>query len=503
MIDASSIRAPNFPASDPLRLPQAKDDCIVLYASDEVAGAFRLDALQFLANDLGGNAKHLVSIDGEEVTLNANGTITVDDHAFLGTDTYTFAYTIQMGNGARSTGLVDLHLRNDLNLIVNGSFEAPDEGAAQTFFQVPEAAVPGWTNLGGTSIELWANGFNGVTPADGDQVAELDWASDVDTLTQTVDAVEGVNYALRFSLAARPDAPLSTSTVLVFWNGTLVDSIHALGGGFVNYIREVTGAAGADVLTFREVPTENDGLGSLVDRVSLIAFDWTNAVEGFTCDREDNQGDDDDDDQGDDRHGDDGPRGIHGSDGNDDIVCGAGDHVLRGELGDDAIHGGGGFDDINGNRGDDTLSGGAGDDWVVGGKDADLLNGDAGADIVLGNLGNDTLNGGDGNDIVRGGQGDDAVFGGAGADWLAGDRGNDTLTGGPGADVFHTHGDAGLDVVTDFNRAEGDRVNVLPGAPYVVSQVGFDTVIDVGGGGRMVLLGVQMSSLTGDWIFSS
>ena len=125
MMDEFSVRAPNFPASDPLRLPQAKDDCIVLYASDEVAGAFRLDALQLLANDQGGNAKHLVSIDGEEVTLNANVLITVDDHAFLGTDTYTFAYTIQVGNGARSTALVDPHLRNDLNLIVHGSFESP------------------------------------------------------------------------------------------------------------------------------------------------------------------------------------------------------------------------------------------------------------------------------------------------------------------------------------------------------------------------------------------
>ncbi|MGH6910468.1 MAG: hypothetical protein ACREEG_09800, partial [Phenylobacterium sp.] len=479
----------NTPSSDPLKLPQAKDDCLIFYASDEVAGAFRFDGLQLLENDLGGNAKHLVSVDGQQVTLNANGTITIDDDAFLSANTYTFAYTIQMGNGALSTGLVDVHLRNDLNLVVNGSFEAPDEGAAQTFFQVPEASVPGWTNLGGTDIELWANGFNGVTPADGKQVAELDWASDVDTLTQTVDAVQGVNYALRFSLAARPDAPLSTSTVLVFWNGALVDSIHALGGGFVNYIREVTGAAGPDVLTFREIPTENDGFGSLVDRVSLTAFDWTNAVEGWTCPPED-------------RHDNGGHDGIHGSDGDDNIVCGPGDHLLRGELGDDAIQGSAGFDDINGNQGDDTLSGGAGGDWVVGGKDSDLLYGNGGGDIVLGNLGNDTLSGDDGDDVVRGGQGDDVVSGGAGADWLAGDRGSDTVTGGAGADVFHTHGDAGLDVVTDFNRAEGDRVNVLPGAPYVVSQLGADTVIDVGGGGRMVLVGVQMSSLTGDWIFS-
>lgn len=490
MTDEISNPALHAPSSDPLKLPQAKDDCIVLYASDEVLGAFRLDGLQLLENDLGGNAKHLVSVEGGQVTLNPNGTIIVDDDAFAATGSYAFAYTIQMGNGALSTGRVDLHLRNDLNLILNGSFEVPDQGAAQNWFQLPEATVPGWTNLGGSSIELWANGFGGVTAADGHQVAELDWAGDVDTLTQTVDAVEGARYALRFSLAARADAPLPTSTVLVFWNGALVDTIAPHSVDFTNYVREVTGAAGADVLTFRELAADNDGQGALVDRVSLNAFNWTYAVEGWTCPPED-------------RHGPDGHGGIHGSSGDDDIVCGPGDHLLRGELGNDAIRGGAGFDDMNGNQGNDTLSGGAGNDWVVGGKDADLLSGEAGDDIVYGNLGNDTLHGGDNNDVMRGGQDDDVVFGGTGDDWLAGDRGNDTLTGGAGADIFHTHGAAGLDLVTDFHLAEGDRVNVLSGAPYAVSQIEGDTVIDITGGGRVILVGVQMSSLTGDWIFSS
>ena len=76
-----------------------------------------------------------------------------------------------------------------------------------------------------------------------------------------------------------------------------------------------------------------------------------------------------------------------------------------------------------------------------------------------------------------------------------------TLTGGPGADIFHTFSGAGLDRVTDFSRAEGDRVFVL--GTYTVSQVGSDVVIDLTGGTQMVLVGVQQSSLTGDWIFGS
>jgi len=186
--------------------------------------------------------------------------------------------------------------------------------------------------------------------------------------------------------------------------------------------------------------------------------------------------------------------------GADSIVGGDGTDYLRGDEGNDQIVGGADFDDINGNMGDDTAAGGVGGDWVVGGKDQDLLRGEDGDDIVYGNLGLDWCYGGEGADTVRGGQDGDHLFGEGGDDWLSGDRGDDTISGGAGADIFHSFGDAGLDQVTDFNRAEGDRVLLDLGTTYTVSQVGADTVIDMGGGGRMVLVGVTTSTLTGDWI---
>ena len=195
---------------------------------------------------------------------------------------------------------------------------------------------------------------------------------------------------------------------------------------------------------------------------------------------------------------------LFGGDGNDTVQAGsAASSYLRGDSGDDSLSGGAGFDDINGNMGNDTAHGNAGDDWVVGGKDNDMLFGDAGSDIVWGNLGNDTLDGGDGNDQVRGGQGDDSVSGGAGDDYVSGDRGNDTITGGPGADLFHTSQDAGIDKVLDFNLSEGDRVMLDPGTTYSVSQVGADTVINMGAGNQMILVGVQLSTLTPGWIFGA
>jgi Ca2+-binding RTX toxin-like protein len=208
--------------------------------------------------------------------------------------------------------------------------------------------------------------------------------------------------------------------------------------------------------------------------------------------------------------GEDGLDRLDGGAGSDTLSGGAGAdtlsdvsglNYLRGDDGNDSILGGVGFDDINGNMGNDTCVSGGGDDWVVGGRDNDSLTGSAGQNLVYGNLGADTCEGGAGNDIVRGGQENDSVSGGAGDDYVSGDKGDDTVMGGAGADDFHSFGDAGLDRVLDFNRAEGDRVRLDPGTQHTVSQVGADTVIDMVGGGKVVLVGVAMSSLAGDWLF--
>lgn len=193
---------------------------------------------------------------------------------------------------------------------------------------------------------------------------------------------------------------------------------------------------------------------------------------------------------------------IYGGAGADSLMGGDGQDFLRGEAGDDYIVGGAGFDDIHGNMGQDTAYGGEGDDWVVGGQHNDLLFGENGADLVYGNMGDDTLYGGQGADIMRGGQHNDIMYGEAGDDWMSGDRGDDTMWGGTGADSFHTWGDAGVDRVMDFSRAEGDRVLVSEGATWTVAQVGGDVVISLSGGAQMVLVGVALATLTDGWIVS-
>ena len=75
--------------------------------------------------------------------------------------------------------------------------------------------------------------------------------------------------------------------------------------------------------------------------------------------------------------------------------------------------------------------------------------------------------------------------------------------GGAGADVFHIFAGGGSDQVLDFTVAEGDRVQLSPGQPYSLSQSGADTVIELSSGDRLVLIGVQLSSLPNGWIFSA
>ena len=105
--------------------------------------------------------------------------------------------------------------------------------------------------------------------------------------------------------------------------------------------------------------------------------------------------------------------------------------------------------EINGQGGDDSLT-------------VDDLTGSGVQSVVF--------SGGDGNDfldasgtttpiVADGGAGDDILLGGAGDDILLGGNGNNVYTGGAGADIFVVSFD-GIDVINDFNRAEGDILQI-------------------------------------------
>ena len=212
---------------------------------------------------------------------------------------------------------------------------------------------------------------------------------------------------------------------------------------------------------------------------------------------------------------------------------------LRGTTGENLIIGNANVDYIFGRAGNDTLEGGIGDDVLFGGVGRDILRGGENRDRaqysesqtavlidlanasrntgegtgdtfdsiedVAGGFGADTLFGTNGSNRLFGRESDDRLIGRLGADYLNGGAGEDTLEGGIGNDTLRggLNGDtfvftSGADVVEDFSRNFGDRLQIddaLWSGTLTRAQVvsRFASVTDDGvlfnfGGGHSVLL---------------
>ena len=176
---------------------------------------------------------------------------------------------------------------------------------------------------------------------------------------------------------------------------------------------------------------------------------------------------------------------LIGEDGDDLLDGGGGDDLLFGDAGRDWLRGGTGADYLRGGAGDDQLDGGAGDDRLDGALGADLLNGGAGSDtaeyygaesgvvvsLALGLAWEDgrldllssieNAAGSFFDDQLIGSAGANRLLGDAGDDRLSGRGGADWLEGGAGADLFlFGDGDFGGDVIADFDRDGGDRIDL-------------------------------------------
>lgn len=127
------------------------------------------------------------------------------------------------------------------------------------------------------------------------------------------------------------------------------------------------------------------------------------------------------------------------------------------------------------------------------GLEAGLTKVFAGKDSFIGSAHGDYIFGYGGADRLNGGGGDDALSGGAG---------NDRLTGGAGSDVFIFSVKGGHDVVTDFDADGGgkkqDYINLESETQYKILKSGHDTVIDLGHGDTLTLLGVDHTHVTKD-----
>ena len=177
-----------------------------------------------------------------------------------------------------------------------------------------------------------------------------------------------------------------------------------------------------------------------------------------------------------------------------------------------------GFNSFQGNGGNDTITGNGATQILYGsataGVTVDLAAGTVSGDASVGTdtfTGVNSVAGSNFNDTILGGATNDFLAGNSGNDILNGRGGDDNLTGGTGADTFLYADGGGADVVTDFNRTEGDKIDLtgvsgihsFAELQAVTSQSGNDTIINFGNGNSLTLANVSSAGLVvSDFLFS-
>lgn len=155
-----------------------------------------------------------------------------------------------------------------LDLIRGGSFE--NKGLKDANFTFNGQKARDWkSNSGG--IETWASGHSGVASRNGGDFIELDKHADtVDAIWQDVSTEPSTKYLLKFDATERPNQRAKGDGVEVYWNEQCIATVRPNQAGVWNaYEFEVTGTGGLDRLEFREIVSENNSYGPLLDEISL------------------------------------------------------------------------------------------------------------------------------------------------------------------------------------------------------------------------------------------
>lgn len=174
------------------------------------------------------------------------------------------------------------------NMLVNGSFEnyggaggwaGNSANMANTQVAGFFGQLTGWTgnSNGGTGSggDLVRGNAGAPIGTDGNVVVELDGVTgaSADGLSQTVQTTAGTQYRLQFDLSRYNNVASSSSQVEVLWNGQVVGTAtpSATNGQWSTATFMVTGTGGNDTFQLREVGSQNDGGGALIDNVRLQA----------------------------------------------------------------------------------------------------------------------------------------------------------------------------------------------------------------------------------------
>ncbi len=233
----------------------------------------------------GNNTHGMTTQIFQELTFTpSGGQLLVDapDHATVATPGRYLLFVLDAAGVPSEARIVDLGgtgltppppRERPTNLLVNGSFEAPD--IAENGFAVVD--TPGWTSTRADGrLELWDAGHNNVGSADGQQLAELNIDGPT-TIGQDVTVTPGATY--RWSIEHRGRDGTDTMEVLI--DGAVVATVTNPPGAWRLATGTFVAPADATTIRFALRGVDAGGSANLVDdaRIELVADPPPDEVE--------------------------------------------------------------------------------------------------------------------------------------------------------------------------------------------------------------------------------
>jgi uncharacterized protein YggL (DUF469 family) len=156
-------------------------------------------------------------------------------------------------------GTSDTLIASD-NLVQNGSLE--NFTIVRDFGRWKKVTFDNWTGRG----EAWTNNL-GAVARDGDFKAELDTdRGTIDNLSQTITTEEGKQYVFALDAYARRDG---TSSFELLIDNEVVAKVTPT-RVWNKYGAEFTGKGGEQTISIREIESESDGLGTVIDNIVVL-----------------------------------------------------------------------------------------------------------------------------------------------------------------------------------------------------------------------------------------
>lgn len=154
------------------------------------------------------------------------------------------------------------------NLLDNSTFDSVNRNVRR-WAPVPTGRINGWESNTG-AIEIWRDGFLGYNSPNGGHIVELDGGRASDTISQSVETEAGRVYEIKITARARR---ANSSDFSVGWGGDEVETFTPPTNEWKEYTVEVTGTGDSMDLSLSEIAGQSNGLGTLIDKVEVIATD--------------------------------------------------------------------------------------------------------------------------------------------------------------------------------------------------------------------------------------